>query len=241
MSITRKLLLSTLKEKQMNFFTIRDICSLCNISTNYASQIVYHLKMDEEVEEIEKGKYIMADFGEYPLLIACKTVQPSYISFNTALYLYKMKKNIDDEIYIATPKRKRPLDFRKYNFKYITIKHYKFFGYCGTIIRGNRVLIAEPEKAIIDSLEELKYGPELNKFKGVLSNSLDIISIDKLIRYARRFRDKSLLARLGYMLEIVGVQIKISEKYLPKDYIKLDPTGERRGKWISKWNIIDNL
>jgi predicted transcriptional regulator of viral defense system len=241
MSITRKLLLKLLRERGMNFFTISDICSLCDINNNYASQIVYQLKMDEEVEEIEKGKYIMGDYKEFPLLIAYKTVQPSYISFKTALFLYKMRKDTDDEIYIATPKRKRPLDYRKYNFKYITIKPYKFFGFVGTIIKGNNILVAEPEKAIIDSLEELKYGPEINKFKNILSNSIDLISIDKLIKYARRFHDKSLIARLGYILESIGIEIKIPEKYLPKDYIKLDPCGERRGKWVSKWNIIDNL
>ena len=70
---------------------------------------------------------------------------------------------------------------------------------------------------------------------------MDIISIDKLFKYAKRFRDKSLIARLGYMLETTGVQIDIPKRFLPKDYIKLDPSGERRGKWISKWNIIDNL
>lgn len=241
MSITRKLLLSILKERGINFFTITDICSLFDIKNNYASQIVYQLKLDEEVEEIEKGKYVMANIGEYPLLIANMTVQPSYISFKTALYVYKMKKDIGDEIYIATPKRKRPLDFKSYNFKYITLKPYKFFGYCNRSIKGNKVLVAEPEKAIIDSLEELNYGPDMKKFRNILFNAMDIISIDKLFRYAKRFRDKSLIARLGYMLGTAGVQIDIPKKFLPKDYIKLDPAGERRGKWISKWNIIDNL
>ncbi len=242
MPITRRSILATLKAKNISYFTTSDICFLFDISNNYASQIVYQLKLDEEVEEIEKGKYIMANVGEYPFLIAYKTVQPSYISFKTALHLYKMRKDIDDSIYyIATPKRKRPLDFKTYNFKYITIKPYKFFGYCNRIIKGNKVIVAEPEKAIIDSLEELEYGPDLRKLKDILSNALDIISINKLMRYASRLRDKSLLARLGYIMGTVGVSVKIPKKNLPKDYIKLDPTRERRGKWISKWNIIDNL
>ena len=65
MSITRKLLLSILKERGINFFTITDICSIFDIKNNYASQIVYQLKLDEKVEEIEKGKYVMANIEEY--------------------------------------------------------------------------------------------------------------------------------------------------------------------------------
>jgi len=241
MSVTRKLILYTLKKKGLKFFTISDICYLFGITNNYASQIVYQLKSDDAVEEIEKGKYIIAGSCEYPLLIGYKTVQPSYISFNTALYVYRMRKDIGEEIYIATPKRKRPLDFKKYNFKYITLKPYKFFGYCNTTIKGNKVIIAEPEKAIIDSLEELNYGPELRKFRDILKKAMEIISVDKLIDYACRFRDKSLIARLGYLLETAGLSLDIPDNFLPKDYIKLNPSGERRGKWISKWNIIDNL
>ena len=240
MTIKRDSVFSVLEKEKIRCFTISDICSLFSISGNYASQIVYQLKLEEKVEEIEKGKYILTDCDIYPLLIGYKTVCPSYISFKTALYAYNIREERGDEIYVATPKRKKTLDFKSYIFKYITLKPYKFFGYREIYINGNKVTIAEPEKAIIDSFEELNYGPEVVKFTDTLMKALNIISIEKLIHYAKRFRDKSLLARLGYMLDVIGIKRDIPDKFLPKDYIKLNPSGERRGKWVSKWKIIDN-
>ncbi len=242
MSLTKKLILSGLRKVGVNYFTISDMCTLFDISNNYASQMVFQLKMDEKIEEIEKGKYTLPEGVGYPFLIASRTVQPSYISFETALSVYRTKEISKDEIYyVATPKRKRPIVFKKYNFKYITLKPYKFFGFCQLNINGNKVAMAEPEKAIVDCLEETAYGPELDKFKVILKDILEYISIKKLIKYALRCQNKSLLARLGYLLETVGIDVPIKEKYLPKDYVKFDPAGDRQGKWIARWNIIDNL
>jgi predicted transcriptional regulator of viral defense system len=242
MSLTKKLILANLRKTGLNFFTISDICSLFDISNNYASQMAYQLKMDKKIEEIEKGKYTLPEGAQYPYLIASKTVQPSYISFETALSVYRTKLISDSETYyVATPKRKRPIVFKKYNFKYITLKPYKFFGFCQLNIDGNRVTMAELEKAILDCLEETDYGPDLVKFKEIVKDLFAYISIKKLIKYALRCQNKSLLARLGYLLESIGVDITVKEKYLPKDYVKFDPAGDRQGKWIAKWNIIDNI
>jgi predicted transcriptional regulator of viral defense system len=142
---------------------------------------------------------------------------------------------------VATPKRKRPIAFKKYNFRYITLKPYKFFGFCQLNINGNDVTMAEPEKAIVDCLEETEYGPDLIKLREILKDFLDFISVKKLIKYAIRCQNKSLLARLGYLLETIEIEVPIKEKYLPKDYVKFDAAGDRQGKWIARWNIIDNL
>ncbi len=242
MSITKKTILINLRKIGISYFTISDICEMFNISNNYASQMAYQLKIEKKIEEIEKGKYTLPEGCQFPFLIASKTVQPSYISFKTALAVYRTKKIPESEFYyVATPKRKRPIVFKKYNFKYITLKPYKFFGFCQLNINGNEVTMAEPEKAILDCLEETEYGPDLIKLKDIIKDFLDFISLKKLIKYAIKCHNKSLLARLGYLLETLNIETNIEEKYLPKDYVKFDPTGERQGKWIGRWNIIDNL
>ena len=242
MSLTKRSILFHLRQIGVSYFTISDMCDMFGISNNYASQMAYQLKMEEEIEEIEKGKYTLPEGSEYPFLIASKTVQPSYISFKTALSVYRTKKVPDTEFYyVATPKRKRPIAFKKYNFKYITLKPYKFFGFCQVNVNGNEVAMAELEKAILDCLEETEYGPDLINLRNILRDFLDVISIKKLIKYAIRCHNKSLLARLGYLLETLDVDFPIKERYLPKDYVKFDPSGERQGKWIARWNIIDNL
>ena len=97
--------------------------------------------------------------------------------------------------------------------------------------------MAEIEKAIVDCLEETAYGPGIVEFKIILEELIDYVSVKKLINYAIRCHNKSLLARLGYVLEGIGINVQIPNKYLPKDYVKFDPSGDRQGKWIAGWNI----
>ncbi|RKZ24014.1 hypothetical protein DRQ20_07470, partial [bacterium] len=101
--------------------------------------------------------------------------------------------------------------------------------------------IADIEKAILDSMEQVEYGVGMENMFDVLERALPLISLRKLIEYAVRFREKSLVARLGYILEQLGIKIDVPEELLPRGFIKLDPSGERKGKWNPHWRIIDNL
>ena len=239
--LTREYILRYLKEKGRFFFTVDNLASMFHISHNYAAQVVLRLKRCGDVVEIEKGKYVISGMEEDPFVIGCFSVDPSYISFKTALYLHRlMDKYEDDEVYVATPKRKSTFSFRHFIFRYITLKPYRFFGFSSVIMNDRNIRVAFPEKAIIDAVEEPRYAPGFDDLIRILFESEDKISIPRLIKYAIKMQDKSLIARLGYLLEIAGVDLNIPEDYLPKDYIKLIPSGERKGRWITRWKIIDN-
>ena len=239
--LTREYILGYLKEKGRQFFTVEDFASMFHITPNYAAQVVLRLKRGGEIVEVEKGKYVLSGMEEDPFVIGCFSVDPSYISFKTALYIHGLiDKYEEEEVYVATPKRKSPFSFRHFIFRYITLKPYRFFGFSSIIKDDRNIRVAFPEKAIIDAVEEPRYGPDFEDLIRILFESEDRISISRLIKYAIKMQDKSLIARLGYILEEAGIDMDIPEDYLPKDYIKLIPSGERRGKWITRWKIIDN-
>ncbi len=232
-----------LVEERITFISIDVIAQLFDVSRNYAAQIIFRLKKNGLIEEVEKGKYLVEETeSSNPLPVCIKTITPSYISFKTALIHYCLIDDTDlKEIFIATPKRKSPLTFHSYNFKYVTLKPYRFFGYHSQEIDNEEIFIADIEKALLDCMIELNYGVDIKDFIDVIQKSMPDLSIERLLDYALRFNDKSLIARLGYIFEQIGIQLPAPDDTIPKDFIKLNPLGERKGKWDNHWKIIDNL
>jgi len=238
--LTKDYILKYLKESELFFFTLEEFSHFFQIKSNYAAQIILKLKKMGGIKEVEKGKYILNEAKVEPFLIGCRSVLPSYISFKTALFIHNLLEEENDAIYIATPKRKAPLDFRSFRFKYVTLKPYKFFGFADYFTGETYIKVALPEKAFIDSLDELDYGPDFNDLLAMLKIISNKFSVARLVKYAIRMKDKSLIARLGYLLEEIGIEVHIPEEFLPKDYVKLVPSEQRRGKWNQNWMIIDN-
>lgn len=229
-----------LRENEVCIFDLDDFVRMFDIKRNYAAQVIMRLKRENAIIEFEKGKYIL-EGTENPLSIGCFSIKPSYISFKTALAFYKFIKNNEEEIYLATPKRKASFRFHSHVFRYIFFKSYKFFGFTDTIIERKSIKIALPEKAIVDSIMLQEYGPEIEEIIRIVNDRRGDFSIDRMIKYAIRMNDKSLIARLLFILHSAGLEVNIDEKYLPKFYIKLIPNRERKGKWIHRFRIINNL
>lgn len=61
-------------------------------------------------------------------------------------------------VFIATTKRRRHLEFQGSRFQFVTLKPPKFFGFTGIPIDGLEVKIADPEKTIVDCLDQEAYG-----------------------------------------------------------------------------------
>jgi len=68
----------------------------------------------------------------------------------------------------------------------------------------------------------------------------------KLVQYAKKFRTKSAVKRLGYILEMLEIDADYTDLLWEtiasaKDYILLDPNGPKTGKRLSRWHIRVNM
>lgn len=98
------------------------------------------------------------------------------------------------------------------------------------------VFIADKEKAIVDALYLPKYCPLDETYA-----ALEEVDITKVVSYALRMRSKVLLKRLGYLLELRGVDIYTQvKKQLNQRYDLLNPFHKRRKQKSKKWKLIIN-
>lgn len=245
-NLTTNYIINRLFRERAYYFDIEFFSHLFRIKSTESSQWFKRLEKKGFIIEIEKGKYLVLGFQKEKVLsesffIGTKILTPSYVSFWNALNYYGFTEQVPKTIFIASTKRKGDIVFENIHYKYIKISSRKFFGYCVEKSGDLSYLIAEPEKALIDSLDEPRYAGGMEEVIKCLYNSRTEIQIDKLIEYAIILGSKSLISRLGYILDKFGINMGKLKPYVPRFYVRLNPQKKMANIWDKDWRVNVNV
>lgn len=222
----------TLRRNNINAFKVKDLSLLLNINKTQAYNIIKALKKKKVVKKIG-GYLVLYDTDDF--VTATSVHSPSYLSFLTALNYYGFSDNLSNKIFIATTKYSRNIN----NFNYITISRERFFGY----VSIGEIVIADKEKAIIDSLLFPKYAGGLSEIIKCINAGINQLNIDKLINYAERVKSKAVLRRLRYILQELKIKTakigKLKEK-IGEGYEMLDSNLPRKNNLNKDWLLDIN-
>ncbi len=228
--------IKTLENLEKPVFTVNDVARILGADKEYTRLYLHRLKAKGVMEGVERNKYALAD--SHPYVIATNLVFPSYMSFLTALHYYGATTQIPGTIYIAATKSKKSLAFGGYSVEFIKLKKERFFGYARKKFQDKFIFVAEKEKMIIDSLLLPQYCPIDETIRALEDKEL---KIDTLIEYGLRMDSTVTLKRLGFLLEIKGIDIHDRLKYgLNMKYDLLNPFLSKKGNKNSKWKLIIN-
>ncbi|MRR29407.1 hypothetical protein EG834_03525 [bacterium] len=119
--------------------------------------------------------------------IANRLYRPSYISFEYALAVYNILPEMPYSVVSATTKPTRAFAVEKRTFSYLTVKRVAFAGYAPTQRAGRTVLIADPEKALVDYLYFVSLGrkPRNDRLNTAGLNRQKLFSYADLYQRAR--------------------------------------------------------
>ncbi len=217
-------------------FTVNDVAKIIGTEKDYARLYLYRLKSKGVMEAVERDKYTLAD--NHPYVTATNILFPSYMSFLTALHFYGATTQIPGSIYIVSTKSKKSLNLKGYSVEFVKLKKERFFGYTREKFQGKFIFVAEKEKLIIDSLLLPQYCPIDETFRAVEDKELNI---DTLIEYGLMMDSIVTLKRLGYLLELTGIDVydRLKNK-LYRKYDLLNPFLAKKGDKNSKWRLILN-
>ncbi len=211
--------------------TVNEFVKITGISPKYARTYLSRLKKDKRLFRIEKGKYTAHDDA---LIFSSYIIIPSYISFWTALRYHDITEQLPIDIMIAAPKPKNTIMSGKTRIRFFKTKH--IWGYKKQRYMDFDIFVAEKEKSIIDSLM-LKNVPFDEIAKAIATKEFDK---KKLIEYAIKTKNKSLIKRIGYLMEHFSMDSGYLSNYLDNNYIPLDFSQKKTGKTDKKWKIIMN-
>ena len=227
--------LKKIKNLNLSVLTIPDISRVISKDRKYAALYIKRLENRGVINRIEKGKYTLQDTD--PIVVATNLVSPSYISFLSGLAYYHKTTQIPITIQVVTTTSKKNVDYRN-RITFVKFDRKRVFGYKKEKIDNGYAFIGEIEKIIVDSLFMLKYCPISET-----TNAFDGIDAEKILNYVLKMDSIVTLKRLGYLLELNGIDVyerikdRINKRY---DLLNpmLPPAGKNNNKWMLKLNEV---
>ncbi len=175
------------------------------------------------VQRVERGIYVIVPraarrtWHEHPFIIAAAMApDPYYISYWSALSFHNMTTQMPQIVVVVIPadhrRRRAQVTFQGYRYWFVSRRQTTFFGaqpHDMTGLNGAahvEVMIADPGKAILDSLDDERLAGGMAEIIGALRRGLanGSLSPPHLVDDALRYPNKAVINRLGYLLSRSG-------------------------------------
>ena len=239
-------LLSALVENNKSIFTVDDAVKILNEKKSSVTKLLHDLTINKWLFRLSRGKYLILpleagvkpEFTEHEFIIASNLITPSYISYWSALNYYGFTEQVSKTVFVATTKRKREMNLLGLKIKFVTVKDNKFFGFKKILINNRPVNIAEKEKVIVDCLDLSRNCGGITEIIKAVDSAKEELGFNKLEDYAKKMKNQAIINRLGYILELLGIETKLKSG---KHYIFLDPLLKKKISYNAKWKIIENI
>lgn len=268
LSRTESTLLSSLSGKRRKIFNLKDIMTELGCSYVYAKEIAKSLLAKKWIIGLRRGIYLIvplsagveSKYTEHEFVIGSYIVSPYYIAYWSALNFYNMTEQTPFTVFLATTKRPKSNRTRivlDTQYKLVTLSKKKFFGFSSVAIGSDMVNISDREKTIADALDHPEYCGGMEEVAKCLWNATrDSISIEKVVNYAQKMDNSTIIKRLGYLLDVLEIRYNSNNDEdnntnivysKMKDAISsgmsiFDPTrSQRKGAYNTKWNLIINI
>lgn len=244
-------LISSLARSDKKVFTIEDAKA---IAGEQAVKMLINLVKKKWILKLKRGLYIIVpldigvkgadSFIMHNFVIASKLVEPYYIGYWSALNHYGFSDQIPVTTFIATTKAKKGLKILDTSYLFVQVSESRFFGSHDIEIEGEKVKISDKNKTITDCLDHPEHGGGMDEIARSIYFSMEEIDIKKIVKYALKIGNVTIIKRLGYILDTCGLLEKyraVFEKIeLSKGYSLFDPISPKKGKHNERWLLLIN-
>lgn len=177
-----------IRRRGLRLFSPLELQRVLNISAIAARFLVHRYAKRGVFHKLRNGLYCSADQPPSELAVASRLYEPSYLSFELVLSYYHLIPEAAYTITSATPRPTQALTAMGKTFEYHRLKQPVFTGYEPIKVGTETVLMATPEKALVDTL----YFVDLKK--KMLNDRLDLRHLNwkRIESYVRLFERPSL-------------------------------------------------
>ena len=210
-------------------FTVNDLAKISGKEPGYVAVLIKRLLDRKLVHRIERGKYTL---HEDPLVFSSHIKYPSYISLWSALRFHNMTTQLPNTVFVCTPASKNNIKFLGTDI--IFVKNHHFWGYEKYTHDGFEIFVSDREKTLIDCI--LTGEVPLHE----AAEAVKEVESEKIIEYAKKTKNTSLIKRTGYLLEVNGEKHKDLLKWVKYPYTVLDKQLKKEGIRNHKWKLIIN-
>jgi len=244
-------LVRALSQEGKGLFTITDASRLLGAG---ARKVVHRLARKKWVLPLKRGLYAIvpldvgvegADaFVVHNFVIASLLVEPYYIAYWSALNWHGLTEQIPRSTFVATTRAKHPVQVLDAEYYFVKLTERKFFGWQQVEVEDRRVRISRPEKTIADCLDHPEHCGGIEQVARAIYFSHEEIDLARVVDCAKRMGNRTILKRLGYILDVTGLLPRYEELFVgyspSAGFTRLDTLSPRTGKHDSRWKLLIN-
>lgn len=261
-------LLETAVQEFGPLFTRQDIQPLAEqlgLSRGHLSTLLNALNASGHIEIIKRGVYVAKSplfAGEtHPFAIAAALISPSAISHWSALAHHGFTTQLPAMIQASTPRKVVTPEMRRgeanrprgravwtalnIEVEYIHVSAPRFFGHQRIWVDSwHQVEITDPERTALDLIARPDIFGGMRAAIELLEDNLSRLDLSVLTAYTLRYRTGSVIKRMGWILEHLGVSEETVAPLLSypiRAYTLLDPQAPPGGTPNRRWRIRENL
>ncbi len=227
------------KLEEYAVFNLKTLKQIIEKDSNYSKLVIYRLKKDRLILEIEKNKYTV---NKDALIVASNIIWPCYISFWSALRYHNFTEQLPQVIEVITTRarKKREIKFSNTKIIFTRIKPKYFFGYKKEKHQNFNIFIADKEKALLDSALFKKVS--FSEICSIVKDNINEVDKELIVGYLIKIRNKALAKRFGFLLDRLGInKSKELRKFIDYKYVPLDYSLKAKGVKNKQWKVIDNV
>lgn len=255
-SAANRQLLELLHRSGPGPFTVSDAANLWHAPPGRAGRLLRSLATGGWLTRPRRGLYVpvpleaarSGDWHEDPWLIAAKLFPGGYIGGWSASEHWGLTDQLFRDVLVYSPRRTRSktiaVDGTAIQVKLVPER--KLFGLRSIWRSTAKVTVSDPTRTLIDILDEPSNGGGIRHVVDVIDESMRGSHRDDglLVAYGDRFGNRAVFKRLGYIVEVLGVDapdlLAACAERVSRGISLLDPFIGPRGPIVTRWNLRIN-
>lgn len=238
--------------------TLDEIQERSRISRAYARRLAHDLVAKGWIQATRPGRYLLnparrgpdALPDTDPFRVGSHLAAPYYFGYATAAELHGLLPQASRVYYVVTTarsgtRRRGPLEYRL-----VHAPRTRFFGTEVVRRREGELRVSDRERTLVDCLDRPELAGGVGGVAQIVASAKPRLDAPRLLRHVRRFGNRSLAHRLGYLLETLRPSMPAPGPLLaalrPLRGAPYAPLGApavygRRGRWNDRWHLIENV
>jgi predicted transcriptional regulator of viral defense system len=237
-------------------FDAEQTSQVLGIGHDEASQLLVYLARRGWLSRVRRGLYVATPLDarhpgegvEDPWVFAERIFSPCYIGGWSACTHWGLTEQAFRTVMVVTARRVRHRNLKIQGVPFhLTVRpEDALFGTVRVWRGGTRVVVSDPSRTIVDSLDVPSLGGGIRSVVGVLGEYLrgEHRNDQLLLDYGDRLANRAVFKRLGYLLERSGVAapelVQACLERRSSGLVALDPSVGTRGRIVRRWGLRVN-
>lgn len=198
------------------------------------------LRARGDLESVRQRLWVRSGASPDPYRLAARIAQPYAFVYGSALALNGAGPAERSEILVSSPHRFAVFEFAGVRYRWA--RPWIGEGLARVSVGPELVSTTNPERTVVDCVRVPANAGGIQELARAL-DMLPLVNAEEVLSWVDRYKDATLAARLGYLLELTGLHDARSP--LVRGLLRRRPAhrvylvgGRRGGKLVSRWNLI---